>query len=915
MIYVYDEATQSEHMFPRSKYIKISDLRADCVRLPDPPFSLPKSCDPDCVSFSLDGRSLEDRDLISGLPVPLRVTMAIARMREYVINVNGWEIRRCFSERATIGDCQRFLTRRFLFSSQGILVADGRTRKSDDDKLVGFRTGRLAWLVPDLVVLRIANEGPLVMHSSLTVLDAICAIHSTKKRLCDLFLRLRDRDLRHEIVLKNLKIGDGEKLECAEEAEWEARESEVAFRLPWGVVCRQTFPARASLCFVRFTLARKFTIPVHRLRFWRGNELTFSEMRAELADCPSDPISLQSPAFRIDLISVDSPRKKYSMDVSLLDRVYDIRLRFAALHNFPKTKLGLMIATKRLDDETLLGEIGFSVGTVLHFKLFDSGFHRLYFVDWELKKEIFDFPDCLPINFASIADRFYSIPSAVTFWNKERQISPLDPVESVPGDPAWPISVRLQKLMAKIQFCGKVQKHEEVLEIEAETRAADVVRHFSSDPELTFLMSVHNRLLQNEQLVIINPFLLLPFRLEVRERRSLLPSYLEFQFLFREEPIVIAMSADLSTARMAKAHLKHEIAADSPLIYHKGRIVQGFEKLKANVYYEIIDTLTVQTVFLNFVPVPADRFKQGIRAEFGFDMAKCPTAAQLCSHLSGLLNLSGEATLMTERGEIEKDVTIEFLANRNLWLQYSGPLTDDVTHTFCIPTLRRKFAIAVERLQKVIDVKFAVISSQNIVRRLPAVLSLTFWGVELENGDVFCEYGIPAHAKIVVEIGEKHRIRVKELQDETIYFFAESDTVGALELLFYYQHPNIPKGSVGVFNGETRVPPKERILQFENVLLAIRPPHRDFEFVVGENTQTLRLRVDATVGDAMAMLAEALEVSPQKMALRSGGQLVASFTQRLDTFRRRMVVTIPQELTGESAICQSARVPASSDQK
>jgi hypothetical protein len=272
--------------------------------------------------------------------------------------------------------------------------------------------------------------------------------------------------------------------------------------------------------------------------------------------------------------------------------------------------------------------------------------------------------------------------------------------------------------------------------------------------------------------------------------------------------------------------------------------------------------------------------------------------------------LSGEVTLTTERFEIENDAMLEFLANRNLWLQYSGPLTDHVIYTFSIPKFRRKFAMAVSRTQKVIDVKFAIISSQNILRKLPAVLSLTFWGFELENGDAFCQCGIRSHAKIVVEIGDRHKIRVKEFEDETVYFFAESDTVGALELLFYRQHPNVPKESVGVFNGEARVPPKEPILQFENAVLAIRPPHRDFEFIVGENTQTLRLRVDATVGDAVALLAETLELSSQKIVLRSGGQSVTSLTQRLDTFRRRLIVTIPQDLSGESG-----RDPTSSDQK
>jgi hypothetical protein len=281
-------------------------------------------------------------------------------------------------------------------------------------------------MVTDAVVLRVANEGVFVMDGLLTVLDAICAIHSTQKRLCDIFLTLHGRDLRHEIVLKSLKIGDGDRLECAEEVE-------VTVELPWGAIYRQLFPARASYCFVRYALAVKFIIPVQQLRFWRRTELTFSHMRAELTDSALDPISLQSPAFRTDFIDLDNPRKEYAMEVSLLDQVYDIRLRFAEFHKFPKTRLDLMIGTKRLDDETILGEIGFSICGVLHFRLFDPSFHRLYFVDWDSKKEIFDFPDCMAINFASIADRFHPAPSAVTFWNRETQISPLDPSSPYPG--------------------------------------------------------------------------------------------------------------------------------------------------------------------------------------------------------------------------------------------------------------------------------------------------------------------------------------------------------------------------------------------------------------------------------------------------------------------------------------------------
>lgn len=178
-----------------------------------------------------------------------------------------------------------------------------------------------------------------------------------------------------------------------------------------------------------------------------------------------------------------------------------------------------------------------------------------------------------------------------------------------------------------------------------------------------------------------------------------------------------------------------------------------------------------------------------------------------------------------------------------------------------------------------------------------------------------CRCGIPAYAKIVVEIRDKHRIKVKEFQDETAYFFAEFNTVESLELLFYKQHPDVPKGSVGVFNGETRVSLNEAMLKFENAVLAIRPPLKDFEFIVGENTQTLRLTIDATVGEALALLAEALEVSPQKIVLRSGGQLVTSLTQRLDTFRRRMIVTLSQELNADSPILHSSKAPASSDHK
>jgi hypothetical protein len=362
----------------------------------------------------------------------------------------------------------------------------------------------------------------------------------------------------------------------------------------------------------------------------------------------------------------------------------------------------------------------------------------------------------------------------------------------------------------------------ETMEIDATTTAADVLARLRPRflRQFALSMNLSGRELKSERLVYANPWLQFPLEIVVADRPAESQRVGEYRFMCQGCAVLQHWPQDVATGTIAREQFARTMGFPlaSLWIYRKERLVQNSERLKTNGQYMTVQTARIKTVTVSLEPVPADLFKHKVTQELSFDVDKKPNLSQLSAMLAGLLSLpSVNLSKAGDPAPLPGAADLNELAN--VQVSFIGPSSPEVSYRFSMrgPT-KGKTTLVVGSDDTILDVKAGLGGTEKGVRRLPRVFSLWFWGCEFQDGHKFLEYGIPANCKILVEFRQEWELKVRELGAQEIsYVFSELDSIDELETIFYRAHPDVAKGTIGTFVGDTRLVGSEFMKQFERL--------------------------------------------------------------------------------------------------
>jgi hypothetical protein len=165
-------------------------------------------------------------------------------------------------------------------------------------------------------------------------------------------------------------------------------------------------------------------------------------------------------------------------------------------------------------------------------------------------------------------------------------------------------------------------------------------------------------------------------------------------------------------------------------------------------------------------------------------------------------------------------------------------------------------------------VKVTLLPKIGLRNALPSVLKLTFWEIELNNGDSFSALGIPSNAEIKLEQNETKQIIVT-LPNDTIQVLnvTNGDRIASLKVLLA---PMISKdvGDFVFLSSNNNVDGSQLISQLPELRLKVTTPFVDVPFEAVNGVQhSVKLRPDATVRDARNALAVSIGKSNDSVFL------------------------------------------------
>jgi hypothetical protein len=303
-------------------------------------------------------------------------------------------------------------------------------------------------------------------------------------------------------------------------------------------------------------------------------------------------------------------------------------------------------------------------------------------------------------------------------------------------------------------------------------------------PDLaSFHLHFNKKLDKSAKVADVNPCLEEPFvvkHLKLRVDRS---NYM-IRMTYADWEIAWPIGTPTASVIAAKAFVSPLLQAspESLSLSRRGTILRYKDLLEPSYVYAIHIPQQNISIAIRLWPMGNDNYTQKLCQMLHFDASLVKTVGDLANVLVKQYVFSNDPPIMfrnENRSAFDLDPQSPLRATDQdvLLLEYRGPVLP-VQYRFvgCAPAA----LMEVDSDMTVAQVKLRLLKLLCRPRTLPGALQLRFWGTELCDSDRFYEYGIPAGNAIEVrECGA----RLTDVQVCSVpYWFAESDTVGNLEL-------------------------------------------------------------------------------------------------------------------------------------
>jgi hypothetical protein len=193
----------------------------------------------------------------------------------------------------------------------------------------------------------------------------------------------------------------------------------------------------------------------------------------------------------------------------------------------------------------------------------------------------------------------------------------------------------------------------------------------------------------------------------------------------------------------------------------------------------------------------------------------------------------------------------------SLVIEYATP-SPDSEYLFCFSGNKLPEKLVILSDATVADVKAILLPQCGIDDALPSVLKLTFWTIELSDGDLFASLGLPTHAEITIERNISQQIVFRPLQGgERTFQVTESDRISSLKALLA-RATSMSVGDFVLRSGGVTVDESQRIRELPEPSVEAVSPFIQFEFTTGAGPRSVSLLPNATVSDARTALAAQL---------------------------------------------------------
>jgi hypothetical protein len=718
------------------------------------------------------------------------------------------------------------------------------------------------------------------------VIDLVSAIlYKRQKRnqpLYDIKISAGENRIKWHTFLTDKRLHKpDEQLSCTFGKEWPSSSLSASFYLPNLIHFEAEFPSRASLSFIRYSIATNLQMPLDQIalddiplkriskaaRKKLPENIYPSDMNKTLAKWGKKPLVVLSDIVKLTIVDTENPSNRWEIQkVPLISRVYDLRLECRETHKVPISKLRLIRDNEIIDDEIPLNKLGFYDEMEVPAVLLPIGISRLYFSDLEGNRRIFDIRDDQGVTFRDLASHFHDIPAEVGFRMLSKALSVTEPIRDFPCNPAAPITVLLIELKIHYDIYGATTSPSRSLSITAADTVSDLIAKIRPrlNPLLELSVYLDDTLVPYGKLLDLDPLLTKLFRIHTQFPSSGNRMHL-YWARFGERKMNSPLSPLEATARQLRAELAPRIGGDPDTIYFQDKnyiFLPDDERVYCDIGYRIVRRTTVERVIVHLSPVPPDAFNQKLKREFLFDRTKTRTAGDLERSLAVVLSLPAHTPIILLHGRTPLDKKKPVPSNTDLHLEYPGPMSVFVDIFLNLRVkkseyLVRKYRIKVNREQHVLDVKLYALGLPGIgiQNALPGILQLRFFGCDLVDDELFWKYGIPAGCALDGDIHRGGMISIEKEGISSSYEFSSTDTIGTLLTVLGRIVPE-DHGLLDAFHQDTKIPPEDCVSAFAANVVQIRKTRRWAKFMTTTGSQPLPVPIQGTVAEAIAILAE-----------------------------------------------------------
>jgi hypothetical protein len=652
----------------------------------------------------------------------------------------------------------------------------------------------------------------------------------------------------------------------------------ATLRLPNGICKEVSFLSQTPLASVRRWIANDCQVPTELVRLGiAGKDVTDKRAKSAISRLRSENIDVLNDRSQVT-VKIRSPGKTKIKDVSLLDRVYDLRLKFAKQRPADLHTFELALGETALRDRATLGSLGFYSKIEIQCRKVKRRV-RLSFVDLHGNTLGYQFEGDETLH--SIAGRFHDEPFAVAFEFEDAPLPRMTSVFDAPCDPDRPITVVLRELRVRIRREREVS----FCEVDENTTAEGLVERLRSNyaKRVQLSLGCEGRNLENRKILDLFPDLDAILDLVVVPGKLTQDDLDEFSFSFPGTQIsdhVQPFAKYDTTVGKVKPLLANKLEQPPTAVgvYFEGALLADDDLLFGGRTYQVkVENYRFYTIAL--CRGEADRPNPKFKRVIPFVVAGKAKllVSDLARHLRRTPGLPDTCAISFADGkEVSLTKTLEKPSGNILYANLP-PLRSVARYSFRrlgpgeSPEIRD---ITVNASQSVRDLK--PIIARSLTRVLPDVLELSFWSVKLSDSEPLLSYGIPDRSTIDFYDRNSFEVRLRFDNSDSFlrYLVSGRNKVADLkqfvgneqgrelsEIVFESAGKELDDGAFFLDIDSREIDAKERL--HEHVLAS------------ATGSIHLHLTARATVGDALGTLAVRLECDAQDVILSMNGHRIA----------------------------------------